>query len=189
MSSPDIHDQAPGGVTPRIQPVNHPGCASPWLRATPCLPHQRTDRQAQGNVVRGVLFVTAGMLAAMLMATAVWLLITFSQSSLGAPPLHVPSICRVPAVRDALWVSPTVVCTQCGMVLSAGCDVGGQEPAILCPPAAGGLWFVVTSQRAASAVRSCSEAAQVVRRWCPGSAIGICHLPDPGRCRTGWLHD
>jgi hypothetical protein len=147
MSSRDIHDPAPGGVTPWIQPGNRPGCTSPWLRAAPCLPHQRTDRQAHGNVVRGVLFVIAGLLAAVLVATAVWLLITFSQSSLGAPVLYVPSICRVPAVRDALWVSPTVVCTQCGKVLSVGCDVGGQGPSILCPPASGGLRFVGSASR------------------------------------------
>ena len=126
MSSRDIHDLAPGDVTPWIQPVDRPGCAAGWLRAAPCLPCQRTDRQARGSVVRGVLFVIAGLLATVLVATAVWLLITFSQSSLGAPVLYVPSVCRVPAVRDALWVSPTVVCTQSG---------------ILCPPASGGLRF------------------------------------------------
>jgi hypothetical protein len=64
----------------------------------------KTDmgHQTHRTAIQITLRIISCLLAAVLVATAVWLVIMFSQSSFSAPELNTPSFCHVPAVRDGL---------------------------------------------------------------------------------------
>lgn len=84
----------------------------------------RTGHKSHQTAIQVTLRVIVCLLVAMLVATTVWLVITFSQSPFPAPELNTPSFCHVPAVRDGLRGSLKVVISSATQKL----DVHGTLP-------------------------------------------------------------